>query len=172
MIDLHAGLESGDRQGMTQDANRLFGGGFEGAACWGGELIAGRTADLAAFLENLGRTYRMTLEKEVFSPRGDEFLVFASQNEEPAIRPANAYGCRLWTGRYFTPARHEGYALLHLPAEKDHAFEKAYKRLEGSGALPDNRAFLKWSGLAPSKRPFSPIWVAERCWSKVKSRFA
>lgn len=171
MIDLHSSLESDDRQGMMRDANRLFGGGFEGAACWGGEVIAGRTADLAGFLGNLNATYRLTLEKEIFSPRGDEFLVYASQNNGPAIRPANAYGRRLWTGRYFTPARHEGLALLHLPAEKDHAFEKAYRKLE-RGSLPANLTFLKWSGLAASKRPLSLVWVAERCWSKLKSKFA
>lgn len=172
MIDLHADWESENRQSMIGDASVLFDLPFDKAICWGGEIIAGESSDLAVFSRNLTNTYRKTLEKGVFSRKGDEFLVFASQVEEPAIYPANAYAQRIWTGRHFTPCRHEELALLHLPGEKDHAFEKAYKALEGGGALPCGRTFLKWCGLTPSRRPFSLSWFFERGLSKAKAKFA
>lgn len=172
MVDLHSSVDSKDRQSMMADANALYGHSFGSAVCWGGEVIAGKVSELAEFLRHVSETYRMTLEKKIFSSRGDEFLIFASQGIGTRICPANAYACRLWTGRYFTPYRHEELTLLHLPAEKDHAFDKAFKKLKGREALPSNGAFVKWCGLAPSKRPFSLVWVVERGWSKLKSKFA
>lgn len=169
LLDLDSSVESSDRQAMVCDARRL---GLDArlARCWGGELIAGSADALRSLVDRLHAVYEQTLSEGVFSRRGDEFLLFCAL-ADPSVRmlPANAYVQRVWTGRHFTPIRHEDYCALHLPAEKNHAFAKAYVHLSRHGRVPLNERFLLWCGLKPSRRPFSPLWVCERCASKVRS---
>lgn len=138
--------------------------------CWGGEFVCGDAGSLGLLLDGCKDTYARMRKQGVSSKRGDEFLLYASANRAgfPAFS-ANAYVRRVWTGRYFTPCRHESYAVLHFPAEKNYAFPKAWKRLE-RGELVDTETFVGWCGLRPSKRPLDLAWAMVRVAQKARSQ--
>ncbi len=169
MIELESRLSDNDRIAMERTYNML---NLEWRIapyprCWGGEFVCGDTSSLRLLLEGCDVVYARMNDLGVFSERGDEFLLYVSANRVgfPAV-PANGYVHRIWTGRYYTPSRHESYAVLHLPQEKNYAFPRAWRALE-QGRLVDTNTFKRWCGLRPSKRPFDPVWGLSRVAQKV-----
>lgn len=135
--------------------------------CWGGEFVCGDSEELGTLLNGCDEVYVRMKEMGISSERGDEFLLYAAANRVGLpVYPANAYVRRVWTGRYFTPCRHESYAVLHLPAEKNYAFPRAWKALE-QGSLISTKRFTRWCGLRPSRRPLDLAWAATRVLQKA-----
>lgn len=169
MVGLESCLGDADRLAMEQAYGDLgLGWGRSSVpTCWGGEFVCGDAASLGSLLAGCDEAYARMCDLGVVSERGDEFLLYASANRSgfPAAH-ANAYVRRVWTGRYFTPCRHESYAVLHLPAEKNYAFPKAWKALE-RGDLVDAEVFAGWCGLRPSRRPLDLVWGLTRAMQKA-----
>lgn len=169
MVGLESHLADKDRVAMEQAYSKL-GLGWERVSfptCWGGEFVCGDARGLEALIDGCDKVYARMCELGVSSERGDEFLLYASANRVGfPVYCANAYVRRVWTGRYFTPCRHESYVVLHLPAEKNFAFPRAWKSLE-QGTLPSTEKFSSWCGLHPSKRPLDLAWATARVLQKA-----
>ena len=164
LYDLDATASSSDRVAMDKTINTL---GFPvgSRTFWGGEAILGSRASLRKLLESCNAVFSLMEECQVYSSRGDEFLLYAEdllrRGAGFSKKRINPYIGRIWTGRYYTPCRWENLSILHLPAAKVYAFPRAYQQLRRTGEVKAN-SFIRMSGLRPSRRPFDPKWALRR----------
>lgn len=124
---------------------------------YGGECIAGSKVLLQEFVEKCREVYLDMIKRDINTLHGDEFIICCvAQNMPEKIKSANAYIYRYWTGIKFylvsTNFIYNKVSILHLPEEKDRAFDYLYKYIIKKGKLPKENILFRKLGFPKAKR--------------------
>lgn len=136
---------------------------------FGGELVAGSKARLAAFMA-LCREYFMQLQAKGITPaEGDEAVwcaaAYRSLKAGQPVRAANAYIFRYWLGgRFYYVATNyllDPVCILHLPgAAKDRQFKLIYRYYTRHGAFPPPGKLYRICGFPAAHPPLlRTVWT-------------
>lgn len=168
LYDMHAPFNDGDRVVMHRELSALLGHDAPFATFCGGEFILGDTAGIKHLADGCEEVYRRMVDTKHYSKRGDEFLYYAADGMGlmPALRPANPYLSRCWTGRGYSVPDWTRSIVLHLPMAKTYGFPKSFGVLKKRGYIRP-QYFYKVCGLRKQRRPFDLKWGTKRFLDKV-----
>lgn len=124
---------------------------------WGGEFIAGSTANLRAFVPLCEQVYRKMINDSFITQFGDEFITFcAAAQYSGKIYDATPYVRRYWTTNLYYQV-YTDHALclkiLHIPNEKNNGFIRIYNTIQKTGDVPKRQVMFKILGFPHAKRP-------------------
>ncbi|MGN0974507.1 MAG: hypothetical protein ACI4OL_00790 [Gemmiger sp.] len=148
--------------------NALYGGDHV-LTHFGGELIAGSRARLAAFAAECAAVYADLCARGMQPHEGDEFITCAaayrSLQKGAPVRAANAYIFRYWVGaRYYfvcTNYCNDPVGVLHLPGNgKTRQLAVLYRRYTKRGAFPARETVWRICCFSPARPPLlRSLWV-------------
>lgn len=159
LYNLHRKLDHPVMKAINRDYGKLF-GKHKIIQQFGGEFVAGGGKCLQDFIGRVDEVYYKVKDdnfKMIDSDSGDEaFLSMAAANFN-AIRDANAYIGRFWTGRFYlvsTSWKYDPVDILHLPAEKSYGMLDIYDYFKNHNRMPEIGYIAKVCSL-PKEHPTS-----------------
>lgn len=159
-------------QPMAAAISQNYGALYGGSHClthFGGELIAGSSARLQAFLAECAAVYARMTEQGLRPHEGDEFITCAAAYRSllagQPVRAANAYIFRYWVGARFyfvcTNYCNEPVCILHLPGNgKARQLKLLYRAYTKTGRFPPREKVYRICCFSPAHPPLlQSLWV-------------